>query len=101
MAKVRTNTDNINTFWRTKRSAAEMDAVYAGLLRSGKSSQKRHYELTGPMSDAEAAQSPEAARMQRLLALPPTEEEKTAVAAVAKSGAAGGKAAAAAAAAAK
>lgn len=79
--KVRENTDKINTFWKNKRNSQEMDAVYSQLLRSGSSSVKRHYELTGKLSDTEATQNPEYARMQRLLALPPTDAEKEANAA--------------------
>jgi hypothetical protein len=52
-----------------------MDALYSQLLRSGKSSVKRHHELTGALAEEEASHDPEFARVQRMLALPPTEEE--------------------------
>ena len=45
----------MNAFWSKTRSTPEMERVYADLLRSGSGSKKRHYELTGPHADAEAA----------------------------------------------
>lgn len=60
-----------------------MDEVYSQLLRSGKGTVKRHYELTGSLGDAESVQNPQYAQMQRILAMPPTEEEKAAASAAA------------------
>ena len=78
LARIEKATDKINTFWKVKRNSAEMEGVYAGLLHGGKGQWRRHYELGAgsALSDAEAAQSPELARMQRLLALPQTPEER-------------------------
>lgn len=78
LARIEKATDKINTFWKVKRNSAEMEGVYAGLLHGGKGQWRRHYELGAgsSLSDAEAAQSPELARMQRLLALPQTPEER-------------------------
>jgi hypothetical protein len=78
LARIERATDKINTFWKVKRNSAEMEGVYAGLLHGGKGQWRRHYELGAgsALSDAEAAQSPELARMQRLLALPQTPEER-------------------------
>jgi hypothetical protein len=81
MERVQRSQDKINAFWKAKRNAAEMDEVYSQLLRSGKSTVKRHYELTGSLSATEEAQDPEYARMQKLLAQEATEEEKKAAAA--------------------
>lgn len=100
MAKARQNTERINSFWRTKKSSASMDEVYAGLLRSGTGGVKRHHELTGALAMEEARQSPEHARVAALLALPPTEEEEAAARAAAAAAAAVAPTAAAAAAAA-
>lgn len=75
VVKGRQQQQQINTFWRTKKNAAEMDEVYHGLLRSGKSTVKRHYELTGKLADEEARQNPQYARIQALLALPTDEED--------------------------
>lgn len=71
VAKGRQQREQINAFWRTKKSASEMEEVYSGLLRSGKSTVKRHYELTGKLADEEARNNPQFARIQALLALPP------------------------------
>jgi hypothetical protein len=48
-----------------------MENVYAGLLRSGTGTTKRHYELTGKLADAAAAQDPEQAALQRALLAAP------------------------------
>jgi hypothetical protein len=78
LKRIERATDKINTFWKVKRNSSEMEGVYASLLHGGKGEWKRHYELGrgSALSDAEAAQSPELARMQRLLALPQTPEER-------------------------
>lgn len=81
MAKIKQNTEKINTFWKARRNSVEMDNVYAELLRSGKSSAKRHYELTGSLSETTATQDPQFAQMQRVLALPIKEEERAAISA--------------------
>jgi len=67
----RVSGERVAAFWRDKRGAAEMDDVYAGLLRSGKSAMARQHELTGPLAATEAAGSPRVARMQALLTASP------------------------------
>jgi hypothetical protein len=74
LSRGRQQQTQINAFWRTKKSSPEMEEIYHGLLRSGKSSVKRHYELTGALADEEARQNPEYARIQALLTLPGDEE---------------------------
>jgi hypothetical protein len=78
VARIERATEKINTFWKVKRSSAEMEGVYASLLHGGKGEWRRHYELGrgSALSEAEAAQNPELARMQSLLALPQTPEER-------------------------
>jgi hypothetical protein len=75
VAKIAEHTERINSFWKSKRNAGEMDAVYSQLLRSGKGGLKRHYELTGTLAEVDAAQDAQAAKLQRLLAQPVTEKE--------------------------
>lgn len=84
------NQENINAFWKTKRNAREMDEVYRDLMRSGRSSVKRHYELTGRLAEEETRQNPEYARIQALLALPADEEAASAPPAPAASAPVGG-----------
>lgn len=69
--KSKAATEKINSFWKGKRNAAEMDEVYNNLLRSGKSNITRHYELTGDLAATEAKQNPDFAHQQALLAVPP------------------------------
>ena len=90
-------TERVNAFWRTKRAAPEMDAVYEQLLHGGKGAWRRQYELGGgsALAAAEAAESPAHARMQRLLALPLTDEERRREAEAAEAAAAAAAAAAA------
>ena len=56
----------LHRFW-AQRDSANMDSVYASLLRAGSSSTKRHYELTGALADAEMAQNAEAAKLNASL----------------------------------
>lgn len=51
----------LHRLW-AQRDSKDMDAVYSQLLKSGRGSVKRHYELTGALADAELSQNPEAAR---------------------------------------
>jgi hypothetical protein len=53
-----------------------MEGVYSDLLRSGSGSMKRHYELTGSLSEDTSHQDPEYARMQRLLSLPEQQQQQ-------------------------
>ena len=58
MDKSRVNSARIaQAFNPTKPPSAAMEAVYGDLLRSGggKNIVKRHYELTGPLADAQAS----------------------------------------------
>jgi hypothetical protein len=71
VSRTRHNTENINSFWKVKRNAKEMDEVYTSLLRSGKGTVTRHYELTGTLAAAEASQNPQYSHMQAILAVPP------------------------------
>lgn len=50
-----------------------MDEIYGQLLRSGKGSVSRHYELTGALADAEAKNNPQYAHVQAILAVPTSE----------------------------
>lgn len=71
--KVKQNTEKINSFWKVKRNSKEMDEIYGQLLRSGKGSVSRHYELTGALADAEAKNNPQYAHVQAILAVPTAE----------------------------
>jgi len=48
----------MSEFWKKRGAVAGhvKDADFSQLLRAGKSSMKRHYELTGPLAEQEAAQ---------------------------------------------
>ena len=52
--------ETLNTFWKVKRNAAEMEAVYSGLLHAGSGGAKRQYELAAgsALAEAEGAQRP-------------------------------------------
>jgi hypothetical protein len=66
MDRQQRSSDKMSAFWK-RRQGSDMDEVYSQLLRSGKSTVKRHYELTGSLNSAEEAQDPEYAKMHKLL----------------------------------
>lgn len=74
--KIAENTARINSFWKAKRNSEDMDVVYSQLLRSGAGGLKRHHELTGTLAEIDAAQDPQAATLQRILAQPVTAAER-------------------------
>ena len=80
-ARAQTQEERFAALW-SRRNSAQMDAVYSSLLRAGASSRKRHYELTGPMSDITAAQDARFAAERRALGgAPPPVAAAAAVAA--------------------
>ena len=59
--------ERLATFW-ARRNSAQMEAVYASLLRGGTSNRKRHHgALSGPLAEAEAAADPAFAAERRAL----------------------------------
>jgi hypothetical protein len=70
VARTKEATEKINSFWKGKRTAKEMDEVYSQLLRSGKGAVSRHHELSGALAEAESKQNPKFAHMQAILAAP-------------------------------
>lgn len=86
--KVKQNTEKINSFWKVKRNSKEMDEIYSQLLRSGKGSVSRHYELTGALAEAESKNNPQYAHVQAILAVPDGQTPATKEAAASAGGAA-------------
>jgi hypothetical protein len=67
----------------TKQPTPGMEAVYGDLLRKGTGAPKRHFELTGPLAAAAAAQDPALGDLQRALQAEPPRDAPAAAAAAA------------------
>jgi hypothetical protein len=69
-ARAASQEGHLTALW-ARRNSMQMDALYASLLRAGASSRKRHYAITGPLSDVTAEQDAAYAEERRALGLAP------------------------------